>query len=268
MCPHKSPNYFVAHEPHPLWEGPKLRAMARQWISTRDAYAALFAKVTTERAIGEVSPVYLQSINAPKNIHQLCPDAKLIAILRQPVERAYAHYLGRVRDGLDARASFADVVTQELAQPLPDEITFGNYLGCGRYAHFLKGYFELFPRENIRVYLFQDLQHNPARLLSDLFQFLGVDPAFVPDIEQQHNRTGMIANPVLRTIWTSSVRVRTLLRPYLPPALRNAAAPLFFTQLSKPPLSPTLHAQLNELFRDDIAELEILIGRNLQHWLA
>lgn len=267
VVPEKSPNFFVSHEPLPPWEGPDLQRMARQWVSDRSAYEALFEGVRGETAIGEVSPVYLQARSAPRAIRDTCPDARLVAILRDPVDRAYAHFIGRRRDGLERRTDFGEVVAAELSRPLPDDVAFGSYLGCGRYHHFLEGYYELFSAERIRVYLFEDLQQDVGALLADLFAFLGVDSGFVPDTARRHGQTGVIRNPVLRRIWTGSVSVRTALRPHLPPSVRDLAFPLLAPRLERPALDPGLRAELIGVFREDVEKLEPLIDRDLSHWL-
>ncbi len=266
--PGKSPNHFVAHERLPPWEGVALERMARQWVSDRRDYEALFDGVSGETAIGEVSPVYLQARSAPAAIRETCPDVRLVAILRNPVDRAYAHFLGRRRDGLERRTRFDEVVAAELARGLPDEVAFGSYLGCGRYHHFLKPYYELFAAERIRIYLFEDLQEEPAALLRDLFAFLGVDPNVAPDTTERHGRTGEIPNPALRFLWTRSVVLRTALRPHVPARLRDLALPVFARELTQPPLDPSLRAELLEVFRDDVERLGGLIGRDLSYWLS
>ena len=266
VCAEKSPNFFVAHEPLPSWESASLQAMARQWITDADEYEALFRAAGSRTAIGEVSPVYLQARSAPGRIHAMCPDVRLIAILREPVARAYAHFMGRRRDGLERRTVFADVVRDELSRPLPDDVAFGSYLGCGRYHHFLSGYFDRFPRERIRIYLYEDLQTNPTALMADVFAFLGVDSAFAPDMTRRHGQTGVPANPVARFLWTRSVRVRTALRPWLPRRIRDWAAPIFTGRLERPALDAVLQQQLSEVFSDDIGRLQQLINRDLSHW--
>lgn len=267
VCAEKSPNFFVAQDPLPEWEGAHVRRMAAQWVTDRAAYEALFASAAGAPAVGEVSPVYLQSLAAPRRIARACPGARIVAILRDPVDRAYAHFLGRRRDGLEPRADFARVVEEELSRPLPDEVAFGSYLGCGRYHHFLAPYFEHFPRERVRVLLFDDLAADAAAVARELFSFLGVDPQHVPDTEHRHGRTGEIRNPLVRFAWTRSVGVRTAMRPYLTARVRDVARPAVLHDLERRPLDPALRARLADLFRDDVARLEDLIGRDLSHWL-
>jgi hypothetical protein len=266
MSPVKSPNFFVSGDPLPASETGPLRAMARQWIADRDAYEALFRDAAGRRAIGEVSPVYLQSIRAPARIHAACPDARLVAILRDPVERAWAHYLGRRRDGLERRADFRAVVDAELARPLPDEVAFGSYLGCSRYHHFLGGYFARFPRERIRVYLFEELRADAGALFADLFAFLGVETGVELDVERRHNPTGVVRNPLLRLLWTRSVRARTALRPLLPARVRHAGRIVVARGLERPALDPALRARMGQALAPDVERLRALLGRDLAEW--
>jgi hypothetical protein len=264
----KSPNFFVSQDPLPPWEGPAQQVMARQWVRTLDDYEALFAGAGVRAAVGEASPMYLQSRRAPARIAAACPEVRLVAILREPVGRAYAHFMGRRRDGLDRRTDFSKVVQAELSQPLPQDVAFGHYLGCGRYHHFLQGYFDRFPADRIRIYLYDDLLADASALVADLFAFLGVDPRFSPDMSRRYGQTGVPANPVARFVWTRSVTARTLVRPWLPRRVRDLAAPMFLGDLSRPPLDPSLHARVIDVFRDDIARLEGLLGRDLSHWLT
>ena len=263
----KSPNYFVAQDPQPAWENATLQAMAKQWISTRKAYEAQFDGVTTERAIGDISPVYLQSIHTAKRIKEtLAPSTKLVAILRNPVDRAYAHYLGRRRDGLELVDDFNAIVDRELTAPLNDDVAFGSYIGCGRYHHFLKPFFEQFPAANIRVYLFDQLQKDLSGLLRDLFSFLDVDPDYQVDTAFSHNQTGIIKNPLLRSLWTKSVGLRTRMRPYLPAFIRHGSRSMLAQQVSKPSLGEDARQRISAALHEDTQALQQLINMDLSSW--
>lgn len=265
----KSPNYFVSADAQPDRENVHLQAMARQWIASREAYESQFHGVAGERAVGDVSPVYLQSIHSAGRIRDtLGADARIIAILRNPADRAYAHYLGRRRDGLEAGGDFDAIVDRELASSLEKEIAFGSYVGSGQYHHFLRPYFELFPVANIRVYLFEQLQENPGAVLRDLFTFLDVDPQFEVNTSFSRNRSGVIANPLLRSLWTGSVGMRTTLRPYLPGWLRHAARPLLEQQVRKLPLEDKTRRKILDALRDDGIRLQELLRMDLGHWFA
>jgi hypothetical protein len=269
VSPRKSPNYFVAQDPQPGWENATLQAMAKQWISSREAYEAQFRGVTNERAIGDISPVYLQSIHTAKRIKEtLAPSTKFVAILRNPVDRAYAHYLGRRRDGLELVDDFNAIVDRELTGPLNEDIAFGSYIGCGRYHHFLKPFYEHFSADNIRVYLFDQLQKDSSGLLRDLFSFLDVDPDYQVDTAFSHNQTGIISNPLLRSLWTRSVGLRTRMRPYLPAFIRHTSRSMLAQQVSKPLLVADARQRISSALREDTQELQQLINMDLSNWHA
>jgi hypothetical protein len=268
MCPRKSPNFFVSEDPLPAREGPVARQMAGQWVSSRESYEALFSGARDGDSIGEVSPVYLQSWAAPERIRGICPEARFVAILRDPAERAWAHYMGRIRDGLDDRENFEAVIEAELAEGLPDDVAFGSYLGCSRYGHFLSRYLELFPREQIRVYLFEDLCEAPRDLLGDIFSFLGVEPSPSASISMsRHHQSGQVRGALRRFLWTRSVGLRTTLRPMLPEGVRRLAAPLFLKDLDKPRLRPDLRARICDVLAPDIERCQEQIARDLTRWL-
>lgn len=269
VSPHKSPNYFAAQDPQPGWENATLQTMAKQWISSRKAYEAQFRGVTNERAVGDISPVYLQSIHTAKRIKEtLAPSTKFVAILRNPVDRAYAHFLGRRRDGLELVESFDAIVERELSGPLNHDIVFGSYIGCGRYHHFLKPFYEQFPADNIRVYLFDQLQKDLPGLLRDLFSFLDVDPDYEVDTAFSHNKTGIISNPLLRSLWTRSVGLRTGMRPYLPAFIRHTSRSILAQQVSKPLLGADARLRISVALREDTQQLQQLINVDLSNWLS
>ena len=268
VCARKSPNHFAAHIPQPTWETPVARAMSRQWVADGDAYRSLFDDVGPEVAIGDVSPVYLQALDIAPRIHSACPDARIIAILRDPVDRAHSHFVGRQRDGIETYADFAERVDLELSSPLPVDVAFGHLLGCGRYHHFLAPYLRYFGADRVKVLVHDDLINEPAALLKDIFTFIGVDPEFDPDMEARLNRTGVIRSRSARAAWTRSVGVRTALRPHVPERVRTFVGRGFLTHIDKPLLDPQLRRRLVEVYRDDIAALEAMLDRDLSHWLA
>ncbi len=96
ISPVKEPRFFafkgVADNLDSYYE-PSGSDIVKESITSFEAYCALFQGVSCEKAIGEASPLYLWSSKACENIHQTIPDAKLIAILRDPVERAFSHFL-------------------------------------------------------------------------------------------------------------------------------------------------------------------------------
>jgi hypothetical protein len=267
MCAAKSPNFFASGIDQPVWETPAAVAMAAQWVADADTYTAMFDHAHGATAVGEVSPVYLQTTVSASRIAALCGDIRIIAIVRNPVDRACAHFLGRQRDGIEPPGvTMASRMDELLAMGMPDDVAFGHYPGCGRYHHFLQPYFEQFGADRVHVALHDDLVANPLGVLAGMFCFVGVDPGFEPDMTEHLNATGQIHNPVLRQLWTRTVGVRTALRPHLPATLRRSVGRTFLTDLDRPTIDPALRRRLLDVLIDDITALEGLIGRDLSAW--
>lgn len=255
MCPVKEPRYFA------LACGDA--GVPQSGITDRAHYESLFDGVTTERAIGEASPQYLWSTVAPGCIHSHVPDARLIAVLRNPVDRAYSAYLHLARIG-EAPADFADALTQEDAHVRAGRAPLFRYREAGRYAEQLERYFALFDREQIAVHLYEDLSRDPASVVAATFRFLDVDDGFAPDTSLRYNPSGI---PRLRTV--QRVMASTRAEKALPPkVLSRARLRVAKWNLVKPPLEPRVRAMLVDEFRDDIDCLARLIDRDLSTWLA
>jgi hypothetical protein len=265
----KAPSHFYCCD-RPLADDPYLRAHTRHsFVPDPVAYERLFEAVRAETAIGEVSPVYLATTAAAPRIASRLPGVRLIAILRHPVERAWVRFVGRVRDGLERRTDFAQVVRDETRAPLPRDDAFGTYVASGFVHHFLSTYTARFPRERLRIHLFEDLVRDPAALVAGLYAFLEVDPSFRPSLETRHNRSGgLIRGRWLRLLWTRTALLRAAVRPHAPLRLRDAAFRAVTRRLEAPRLDPALAAELVELFRDDTERLQDAIDRDLTHWLA
>jgi len=269
FLPDKAPSHFYCCDGLPPIDDPLLRAQTRAFVADPVAYERLFDGARGETAIGEVSPVYLATTAAAPRIAARLPNVKLIAILRHPVDRAWARYVARVRDGLERRTDFRDIVRAETAASLPRDDGFGTYIASGFVHHYLSSYHQRFPPERMRIYLFDDLVRDPVALMADLFRFLGVDDRIRLDTAARHNKSGgFIRNPTVRAAWTGSARLRTALRPYLPARVRDAGFRAVTGDLVAPSLHPALRAELVDLFRDDTLRLQDLIGRDLSHWLA
>jgi hypothetical protein len=265
----KSPSHFYCRD-RPVPRDRTRRAEVRQhFVADPADYERLFDRAGDAKAVGEVSPVYLAATDVAPRIAARLPEVRLIALLRHPAERVHARFVGRRRDGLERRTDLARVVRDERRTPLLRDDAAGTYLAAGFCGRFLATYFERFPRQRIRIHLFEDLRRDPRAVLRDLYEFLGVDPSFAPDLARRHNASGgTIGNPAARWLWTRSAPLRLRLRPHLPATLRGRVFARFTRRLEPVPLAPELRAELTELYRDDILRLGGLIGRDLGHWLA
>lgn len=265
----KSPSHFYCQGLVPPDDPYRYWGTRSYFVPDPRAYKALFDGVRGEKAIGEVSPVYLAAVHVAPRIANRLPHARLVAILRNPVDRVYARYVGRRRDGLEPQTDFAELVRAERRQPLIRDDASGTYLAGGIVSHFLQTYYAHFSQSQIRIYLFDDFQKNNAAVLRDLYEFLEVAPDFDADMTYRHNSSGgMIANPLLRRVWMGSGLLRAMLRPYFPETLRDKTFSLFARRLVAQPLAPELRAELTELYRPEILKLQDMIKRDLARWLV
>jgi hypothetical protein len=280
MSPIKEPNYFARDFDYSTFSSAYLHALLvnyRRYISgpmdkivhiahVHDAtdYLRLFRNVTTETAIGEVSNSYLYSKIAASEIRAVVPHAKIIIILRNPTSRAYSQYLMDLRIGY-VRGSFSDELLKDLRQ---SGKSWGGHSRCyvemGLYYQQVKRYFDLFPPEQMRVFLYDDLEDDWNDLLNRLHTFLGVEPGVSGGLP----RLNGAAIPRLKAL--NYVMHRSGLKrafgATLPAPLKSAAKRLFYTPDGLPQLGASDRQKLTRLFADDIQKLEQLIGRDLSAW--
>jgi hypothetical protein len=235
-------------------------------ITSLAAYQALFQDVSEHKAIGEASPLYLVDPHAAARIRHYLPEAKLIAILRDPAERAYTAYWMRVRDGRENR-SFEQAIDEEMRGL---DVALRGYVRWGFYATHLKTYLALFDRAQLAICLFDDLRADPAEFMRELFRFLEVDDAFTPDTSVRYNASGSSRSKLLQPLFRKSALTRILRRVLPQPLSRRAAS---FQErwrgreLSKPPMPPALRRRLVAEYRSDVLELQDMIKRDLSPWL-
>ena len=272
MSPIKETNFFA-------YEGEAARSRFMGDLEKKDHfpvvtienYLALFRGTSGKRAIGEASPLYLHSPHAATRIKEFAPEAKLIAVLRHPVDRAYSSYYMHVRERREPRG-FEEAIRQEQegAENLSLMLPQSCYLRLGLYAQYLLPYFEIFGRTQLAVYLFDDLKADPQRLMRKLFRFLNVADDFVPDTSHQYNAGGVAPNRFWQTLLMKNNMTAALGRR-LPVWARHRALKIQDTarsrRLVKPQLSPELRRELTEFYRPDILKLEDLIQRDLSGWL-
>lgn len=158
---------------------------ARAWEVYRRRHLAPGRPV---RAVGTASPQYMCDTAVPARMAARVPRARLIAVLRDPVERAVSHYKMARRRGTERR-SFAEAVRAQLAPgalerlralPFSEVAERDAYVAWGEYARILRGYLEHFPREQLLVLFSEDLREHGAETLRRVYRHLGIAEDFTP----------------------------------------------------------------------------------------
>jgi len=233
--------------------------------SSLSEYENLFTNVTHEIAIGEGSVSYLFYPKTPSKIKETIPDVKIVILLRDPVERAFSHYLMDYRLGL-VDLSFEEIVYKSGTHKYLN-LYFQQYLELGLYYEQIKRYLEIFGEKQVKIYLQEDLRVDTKGVVSDLYDFLGVDKSFTPEIEREHNVFSMPKNKLIRKLYASQ-QMRSWAVKLLPMSLKETVVNLLFERKQKPKLSAETREYLQNFYRTDIQKLQRLINRDLSAWIV
>ena len=268
---HKEPNYFAFAGQKVDFQGPGDGAYNRSCITDLPTYERLFAPVKPyHKAWGEASTVYIYQPETAQRIQALVPDVKLIAVLRNPVGRAFSSYQHLVRDGYET-LSFEDALAQEETRIQANWQHLYHYTRQSIYAPQLQPYFELFDRAQMRVYLYDDFKTAPETILKDVFQFLGVDENVHIDTDQRWNIAGKPRNQSINRFLNTRQPLKEMIKPLIPFGLRKKIMAnltrLNVQAAEKTSLKPETHQRLRELFHADILVTQDLLQRDLSIWL-
>jgi hypothetical protein len=245
LTPVKETNFF--------WS--EAKGHGRRTAQSLKEYEHLFDGANGRKAIGEISPQYLNSAGAAERIHRDLADVRLVVSLRNPAERAWSDYLGRVRI-LRETGSF-----EEAIQP------GRSCLEWGFYGQRLARYYSRFSPERIHVILYDDFAADPRAVLRGLLSFLGVDPSHPVDTSMRHNAAGVPRSALLnRVLWRSAMALQAVtLSRWRGSGI--VASLLNRTYRKPPPFPAELRRRLVEVYRQDVLATEAMIGRDLSRWL-
>jgi hypothetical protein len=259
MSPRKELYYFAPHA---------VQDDAWDVIRDKKEYLKLFENARGYIAVGEATPIYLWDPDAPKLIHQTVPHARIIIILRDPIERAYSNYLMKMKySGM--KSSFYDELMQDYKS---QEKLFGRsqlYVEFGMYYEQVKRYFDIFGREQVKVIIFEEFIQHPEQIVNEVLAFVGVNYK-VTEIGEQYNPYSVPRSPL--SVWIFSffrwLRARNMkfykILTLLPDLLvESLPEKILFKRKQKPKIEPKAVKFLQEIYRDDVIRLESLLGRSL-----
>ena len=266
LSPVKEPKYFVFPETRPVFVGPHRTPVVWKIAD----YHRLFKARTNESVAGEMSPQYLYHECSPGAIRKLIPKARLIAILRDPADRAYSHFCQNRREGIEPLSDFAAALAAEDTRIGEGWWSTFHYRHRGYYARQLKRYLELFPREQLLILVYDDLVADCHGFLKRICAFLGVDENHSFDTTKWDNVTrGIPRGRLFRRVLRSAGPAKNLIREILPAKMKASLSRGLFSLIfsPQPGFRPCVRAQLVSEFKPDILELQEIIGRDLSPWL-
>lgn len=258
-------------EQHPeFFQGPDGGWMTQDFDARRDEYlawyASFFADAPPGATIGEDSTSYLHSARCAPRIREALPAVRLVFLLRDPAARAYSHYWHLLRTG---RA------TEDFEGTLRHAP--GTLFQRSRYRDQVRRYLELFPANQLKFILFEDLIERPDEVVRDTIGFLGLpQPSALPAVA--HRNPARVPRSITAQLWRNRLfrdRVAARFRGHLPGTMRPTGAGEeaihgrwarlnLRSDRRPPPMRADTHRFLNTLFRRENAGLSALIGHDVE----
>ena len=246
ICPQKETFFFMGEEQ---------RNKNKKWgaVTSIEEYSKLFAQAPENSVVGEISTVYYAHEKSASLIHQYLPQTKIVAILRDPAQRAFSDYQMHFRKGREKRDFNTTIQAKR------------QYIRQGFYYAELKPFFEIFNRDQIKILLYEDLAKNPLGFIQDLFRYIEVDDQFIPDMSKRGRDSGMAKNTALNRLLNKQNLFTKALKTVIPNSVINK---LIKQNSYKPKLSIEDRNQLIQIYREDILKLQDLLELDLSAWLS
>jgi hypothetical protein len=278
LRPH--PNIFMPEVKEPHFFASDLGTYPR--IKTAEDYARLFADSTEQHlSIGEASVYYLRSSVAIANIHRFNPDAKIIAMFRNPIDMVYSlhsqllDWSEEIEEDFETAWRLQERRSRGLDIPPRSRGAFLlQYAEVGRLGSQARRLLSIFPAAQVKLILYDDFTASPEQVYHDVLNFLGVPSdrrTHFPRInENKRAKLAWLRNlyrkphPVLHHVFRGLKQVagaRTLT------GLKERIVSLNTVRDRRPPLSPAFRAELVEEFREEVAILAGILNRDLSHWV-
>jgi hypothetical protein len=277
LRPH--PNIFMSAIKEPHFFAKDLGGYPR--IKTLQEYTDMFAGSTPDHLrTGEASVYYLRSAVAIANIREFNPEARLIAMFRNPVDMVHSLHSHLLYVGQENEADFEKAWrlqerrSQGLDLPLRSRGAFlVQYAEVGRLGSQTERLLSIFPREQVRLILYDDFAASPKQVYDEVIDFLGIPHDHRTDFrrinESKRAKLGWLGHfarnppPMLRNAMR---RLKQAVGAEGITAVKQKIVDLNTVKERRQPMSPEFRAELVEAFRDEIALLSRLVNRDLSHW--
>jgi hypothetical protein len=264
----KETNFFALAGEQVDFQGPlDDYTINRFSITDWEEYQAQFA--TSNSALkGEVCPLYLYSPKASQEIARRVPNARIIIILRNPVDRAYSNYLHLVRDGRET-LSFFEALGQEEERISMNWEWFWHIKRQGYYSAQVQRYLDTFPAHQVKVFIYEHFFSEAQNGLREMLEFIGLDGKDAGPVSARYNVSGRPVHWV-RPIYDLLMRpglINHSLRAVLPELLRkNLSSGFKRLVVRHESMDDEIREKLYQEYARDIDTLEGIIGQSLSVW--
>jgi hypothetical protein len=258
-CLSEHPNVFLPRQ-HMLHYFDINYSLGSMW------YDRYYEKSSSSQILGDSTVTYGRDVHALQRVAEYNPEAKIIYLLRNPINRAFSHYWHEKKK---RKISF------KFEELFTNYDLFENWIKPGFYAQHIDQIMKLFPEKQILILLTDDINNHPHRVLREVFEFIGVDPNFLPS-KHKIKINEAWAKP---TFWElAKLKIKKILHnvfSWLPECLKRMmhrpalyiGRVLRYESEYKQGMSEETRDRLRYIFRSDINRLESILKRDLRHWL-
>ena len=235
------------------------------FIENEIDYLDLFRDVNQEVRIGEISNGYLFSKVAAKEIFEFNPNAKIIIVLREPIERSFSHWIMDLRGRNVCRKSFLDAIKEDQSIEEKGWGITHLYVELGQYYEQVKRYLDVFPRNQVQIMMYDDFKINAEFFFNQLFFFLEVSPKII-DGNKKINVAGIPKYPLINNIIKKS-RINTITNKLLSSDKKQKIKLMLTNNTNLPSLTLDDRKALKNYYVNDVKMLENIIEIDLSRWL-
>ncbi len=272
------PDVFVSKEKEPHYFGSDLDVKPNRRVRDLQVYLDLFHGSANIAARGEASSKYLYSERAAEEIKAFAPDARIIIMLRNPIDMMWSMHGQNLYAAEEDILSFEEALDAQTDRREGRRIPAGThgpnelqYEAMATFSPQVQRFFDTFDRTNVMVILFDDFAAETADVVHEVFQFLGVDDSFTPEIEV-HNKGSWVRNPGVKRFLKNHPSIARFVGRSLSPQLRSRIGSILYAAKGGGPkrpagMDPELRRRLCATFRPEVQRLGALLDRNLDHWV-
>jgi Sulfotransferase family len=252
----KEPHFFSQINPDPRF----VALSGCIHVSNEESYLKLFEPGKDKKIRGEASPSYLWDEKTGDRIKQVSPEANIIIMLREPISRAYSHYLNDVRAGIEKR-SFEKAIVEDFNNPVKGWGVSSLYVELSLYSEQVERYLNAFDR--VLVIFFEEFIQDLNGELTKVFNFLEVDPSYVDKIEPEVMNAYVKPRNKLSELLFGNPSFRILSRALIPSGVRPFFKDFLFVKDKKPDMEPQSRQFLSDLYKDEADRLQAVLKRDI-----
>lgn len=250
MSPVKEPNYFSVSI--------NLKHKLSKPLRNKDEYLSLFSKAKNAKAIGEASPTYLWDPKTPKLIHDAIPTAKIIMILRDPVERSFSHYLNGIGLGYET-LPFIEAMKEALKK---DNDYSGRIATTSFYTDSVSKYLDTFGKNNVKIIIFEEFFKDVKTNFKEILNFLGIYED-TPTMDFSIHNEFSIPRGKVSEILIKNKFLRNVVKNLVPREKGVKLRAILTKNVTKPQMTKEEHDFAKNIYFDDVKKLEKLLGKRL-----